>query len=190
MEASLKKNWNLRPSAISAKHWLAVLALFGCLLLSGCQKSDTPSLPPLSVSGLSGARLWQRVFAEEPFAQYPSWPGYDGLQPGQSPHGRFHRIYINRLLSGALPAASNVAPAGSIIIKENYGPDRTVSGYTVMAKVAGYNPDAGDWFWAMYSPDGKTMAEGKLTMCIDCHSASASDYVLLQALDTVSGADK
>jgi len=25
---------------------------------------------------------------------------------------------------------------------------------TVMYKVEGYNPDAGDWFWVKYSPQG------------------------------------
>jgi len=30
-----------------------------------------------------------------------------------------------------------------------------------MYKVAGYNPGAGDWFWAKYSPQGKADKFGK-----------------------------
>lgn len=174
-----------RVRATLCRSLLGCVAFWGCFVITACNKTGQTALPPLGLSEVSGSRLWQRIFEEEPFASYPSWPGYDGLQPGQSPHGRFHRIYINRSLAGALPARDNRAPDGAIIIKENYGPDRKVSGYTVMAKVSGYNPAVGDWFWAMYSPEGSSLAEGKLTMCIDCHSASASDFVLLQPLDRV-----
>jgi hypothetical protein len=61
-------------------------------------------------------------------------------------------------------------PAGAMIVKENYGPDKkTLMAVTPMYKVKGYNPDAGDWFWAKYGPDGADMASGKVQGCIDCH---------------------
>lgn len=61
-------------------------------------------------------------------------------------------------------------PNGAIVIKENYGKDQeTLMAITPMYKVDGYNPDAGDWFWAKYGPEGKIMASGKIQGCIDCH---------------------
>ena len=38
-----------------------------------------------------------------------------------------------------------------------------------MYKTAGYNPDAGDWYWAKYSPDGKADKYGKPAGCVGCH---------------------
>jgi|GEM_PF-5089052 len=47
----------------------------------------------------------------------------------------------------------------------------------VMQKMpAGYDREHGDWFYGVYSPDGKkAMAAGKLHMCIGCHEAQGSD---------------
>lgn len=174
---------------------LAAAAFTLFLVYSGfsCQKSGSSAVsvrPDFASSSISAAVLWELINQGDQFKRWPAWPDYEGLRPGQSPHGRFHRIYISQPLADALPVAANVAPPGSIIIKENYDPDRKVSGYTIMAKVAGYNPDAGDWFWAAYGPDGAVMAEGKPEMCIGCHAASASDFVLLQRLDFGGGAGK
>jgi hypothetical protein len=40
---------------------------------------------------------------------------------------------------------------------------------TPMYKFKGYNPEAGDWFWGKYGPDGKVMVAGKVNGCIECH---------------------
>jgi hypothetical protein len=69
-------------------------------------------------------------------------------------------------------------PDGAIIVKENYSADKKLGALTVMYKVKGYNPQAGDWFWVKYLPDGKVAVEGKVDACINCHaSAKANDYV-------------
>jgi len=176
-----------RRLKLANRFWGVVLC--GLCSIVSCTPRAVAALPGLTGDQISGASLWQRITVEEDFKAYPSWPDYKGIQPGQSPHGRFHRIYINPILADALPISANIAPAGSIIIKENYDPDRVVSGYTVMAKVPGYNPDAGDWFWAAYDNQGGVKMEGRPAMCIRCHSSSASDFVLLQRLDA-AGADQ
>jgi hypothetical protein len=51
-------------------------------------------------------------------------------------------------------------------------PDKTLAAVTVMYKKAGYNPEAGDFFWLKYTPDGNIEAEGKAPMCIACHRAA------------------
>jgi hypothetical protein len=63
-------------------------------------------------------------------------------------------------------------PDGAIIVKENYGENKEkLMAVTPMYKKKGYNPDAGDWFWAKYGPKGKVMTAGKVEGCINCHRA-------------------
>lgn len=72
-------------------------------------------------------------------------------------------------------------PDGAIIVKENYGPDQQkLVAVTPMYKVEGYNPDAGNWFWAKYAPDGSVQAAGKVDSCIECHK-TADDYRFTKA---------
>jgi hypothetical protein len=159
-------------------------ALAVVVVAVACSKPVEPRLPPLTLSEISGARLWKRITTESDWDNWSSWPGYEGKQPGQSPHGQFHEIYINNVLSGSLPIASRVAPEGSIIVKENFDSNLRPTNVTVIAKVKGYNPEHGDWFWVAFDPDGKVQSEGKVTMCIDCHSGmKANDYVIVRRLD-------
>lgn len=86
---------------------------------------------------------------------------------------------------------------GVVLVKRSYGDDATrediiahpndgLTNVTVMFKREGYDPDAGDWFYAMYAPtgmvgemDGMTMA-GMVGMCSGCHvNAPGDDYVFL-----------
>lgn len=120
-------------------------------------------------------------------AKYRNWapvPGEsDGMYEGQSPHGAFLKMYLNR------KAAGNVAelPSGSIVVKENYTPEKTLAAVTVMYRNKGYNPAAGDWYWVKYNPNGSVAVKptpsgdvrlgGKVTGCIDCHSdAGGGDF--------------
>ncbi|OHD28342.1 MAG: hypothetical protein A2V99_05535 [Spirochaetes bacterium RBG_16_67_19] len=161
-----------------------LLAFLLTLLLLGCAPAEQPRLPALGRAEISGARLWQRISAEADFEHWAFWPGHEELQPGQSPHGQFHEVYINYLLEEALPAAGRRAPNGSLIVKENFDADRRPTNLTVMAKVEGYDPANGDWFWAAYDPQGKVQAEGRLQSCIDCHEGMKdNDYIIIRRLD-------
>ena len=85
-------------------------------------------------------------------------------------------------------AAGNVGnlPSGSMIIKENFSPDKKLMAITLMYKSKGYNPEAGDWYWAKFMPDGKVaqmdspmgkMAiSGKAKGCIACHADADDDF--------------
>ncbi|MFP3941324.1 MAG: cytochrome P460 family protein [Thermoanaerobaculia bacterium] len=124
--------------------------------------------------------LWQHLEEED----YQSWPSYagapDDLYEGQRPHGALLRTYANG------PAAANPddLPEGSIVVKENYTPQRELAAITVMQKSSGYDPANQDWFWVKYDPDGSVAQEngtelaGKVQSCIGCHaSAAGDDYV-------------
>ncbi len=116
-------------------------------------------------------------------AQYTNWapaPGQtDGFQKGGSPHGAFVKMYLNRTAAGN----PQKPPFGSIIVKENYGPDKKkLMAVTVMYRAKGYNPKGGDWYWMKYMPNGsvaematpkgRMKLSGKVKGCIECHSGS------------------
>lgn len=115
------------------------------------------------------------------YTQWQFYPGYEGMYPGESPHGAHLKLYANDI---AYEAAKNGEPMpdGAILVKENYGKDEsTLVAITPMYKVSGYNPDAGDWFWAKYGADGKTMTAGKVDSCISCHKQMGDgDYVITE----------
>lgn len=162
------KRFHPRASVLSAALAAATL-LAGGALVSAAQDG-----PP------DAQALWQHL--EE--TDYQSWPPYagtpDDLYEGQRPHGALLRTYANQQAA----AHPDDLPEGSIIVKENYSPDRELAAITVMQKSSGYDPENQDWFWVKYDPDGsvaqengKTLA-GKVPGCIGCHaSAAGDDYV-------------
>ena len=133
------------------------------------------------------AKLWDWLQS----AQYKNWapvPGKSGdAYPGESPHGAFLKMYLNRTAAGD----TKNLPTGSILIKENYGKDKkTLMAVTIMYRSKGYDPEHGDWYWVKYMPDG-TVAKaplekgsmrlaGKVKGCIMCHSgADGKDFAFL-----------
>lgn len=149
--------------------------------MGGCTEPE-PLLPPLTREEISGTRLWERFTEESDYTAYGQWPGHEGKQPGQSPHGVTHRVFANNRLFSALP--TDEAPEGTLLVKENYNAADELIDLTVMAKVKGFDPENGDWFWAAYGPDGSVKAEGSPAMCLSCHSGmKGNDYVIVQPLD-------
>ena len=74
-------------------------------------------------------------------SKYRNWapvPGKsDKMYEGESPHGAYLKMYLNRTAAGS----PSDLPTGSIVIKENYGKDqRTLMAVTVMYKNNGYSP--------------------------------------------------
>ena len=97
-----------------------MIAIVPLALMVSCDRPQPePDLPPLTVGEISADALWSRISVESDYADYSFWPGHEGENPGQSPHGPVHRIYVNRTLLESLPAASRIAPNGSVIVKDN-----------------------------------------------------------------------
>jgi len=158
------------------------------LLFTGCGAGEdskrAEELDPLNEEEISGGRLWTRIQEENDYRNYSYWPGHEGLQPGQAPHGPYHKVFINPTLSHALPIEEKEVPEGGIIVKENYSADEQLKSLTVMAKVDGYNSEGGNWFWAKYGPEGEIQAEGTPNGCTSCHSGMRqNDYVIIRPLD-------
>ena len=116
-----------------------------------------------------GEKFWTYITKTDPYLGWGFWPGHYGMYPGKSPHGAYLKIYANGVALKAAREGKSM-PNGAILVKENYGKDKkTLMAVTPMYKVKGYNPDAGDWFWAKYEPTGKALKSGKVKGCIDCH---------------------
>ncbi len=165
------------------KKLLFIMFTFFLIFISCKKNYKETSLPNLTKEEISGAKLWERITKEDNYKKYPQWPTHEGKQPGKSPHGRYHKIFINPKLRNALPIKDKITPIGTIVVKENYTPDNELDAFTVMAKVEGYDPENNDWFWAKYDKDGNVAVEGKFPMCISCHIGSNNDYLIVHKLD-------
>jgi len=121
-------------------------------------------------------------------ARYTEWapvPGQTtGFYEGQSPHGAQLKTYVNRTFFDQPEAP----PHGSIVIKENYMPDKQLAAITVMYRVKDYDPENNDWYWVKYDADGtvaltppekgsKPIA-GRFQSCIECHQSAEGDDFL------------
>lgn len=130
------------------------------------------------------ADLWKLMKTENYSDRWKMWPGEETLYKGSDPHGALLTTYINSIGYEAAVKRENELPPGTIIAMENYMEDKTLEVITVMYKLVPFDPAYGDWFWVKFAPDGKpikverdgetiTLA-GKVTECIECHSASSS----------------
>jgi hypothetical protein len=125
---------------------------------------------------VDGDALWKDISVISPYTQWGQWPDHTGIQAGKAPHGPFHIVYVNKVgLTKGHPK-----PYGTIVVKENYTPAKELAAITVMYKVKGDNPDAGDWFWVKYAPDGTVQKAGKPAGCVNCHRVRAEqDFIMV-----------
>ncbi len=176
------------------------ISLFACaLVLTGCAPADEstetadPETAPAAAPAETGAQaepsaatLWTHL-NRTGYTSWPLWPGKGERYEGGAPHGALLTTYLNDLAHDALTSGAASMPDGAIIVKENYSPGGELMAVTTMHKVAGYNPEAADWHWVKFLPDGSVdnggMAQGKVPMCIGCHAQqAANDYVLTAPL--------
>jgi len=152
-----------------AYRWTIIAAVF-CLL----------SLPLPAVAEMPGpdaGALWEYITKTSPYTKWGFWPDHQGMQPGRSPHGPQHKVYVNE---AGLTSTKPPANYGAIEVKESYTRDGKLADITVQYKIKGYNPADGDWYWAEYTPEGDVKFEGKVGICIRCHGArAANDYILV-----------
>ncbi len=121
------------------------------------------------------ADLWAEIDGYEEWALPEGWTETPTLS--DSHMGAYVVAYLNDTLAGW--DGSDTAPDGSISVKQAYDDDAgtTLTGLTVMKKIAGYDEATSDWFWASYSSDGAVGSAGKVEMCSDCHASAPADYV-------------
>ena len=92
-------------------------------------------------------------------------------------------IYVNGLAEDTYRSASSPYPVCAKIIKTNYNDKEgtSIHSLTIMVKMqSGYDPDWGDWWYAIYDATGTTAKkQGRLYAdCIACHkAASKTDFL-------------
>lgn len=137
--------------------------------------------------------LWNKMQSENYHVNWKMWPGKEACYEGKEPHGAFLTTYVNTAAHEVIMQKKEKMPPGAIIIKENYMPDKNIASITVMHKIEGFAPDAFDWFWVKFAPNGKVMTEekdgktitlaGKVAGCIECHGKQTSnDYIFTSPL--------
>lgn len=157
---------------------LSAIALAACQGGTGMMADTDENLPAPQADA-----VWTYISQTNPYTQWEFWPGKAGMYPGQSPHGAYLKLYANPVAIEAARAGKTEMPDGALIVKENYAKDRkTLAAVTPMYKVEGYNPGAGDWFWAKYGPAGEVQASGKVDGCINCHATQKqNDWLFTKA---------
>ncbi|MBI4294907.1 MAG: cytochrome P460 family protein [Chloroflexi bacterium] len=146
-----------------------VIALL--FILVAC--APKPALPRAD-----GRDLYNYITGTAQYTGWKMWPGKQALYPGTEPHGMLLTTYVTDGAFSAINGKKGSISNGSIIVKENYMPDKTLAAVTVMYKVKGYDPANNDWFWLKYAPDGTINVQGKAQGCIDCHGqARNNDFI-------------
>lgn len=147
----------------------AIVAILVMFTLTACAREGMKSTTMSSMPATDGQAVIQYIKKDNPYRSWKLWPGKGKLYKGQHPHGAFLTTYVNDGAAMALKNKSGQLPNGSIIVKENYTPEKKLDAITVMYRKAGYNPGAGDYFWLKYAADGTIQKMGKVKGCIECH---------------------
>ncbi|MCI5122378.1 MAG: hypothetical protein D3908_14550 [Candidatus Electrothrix sp. AUS4] len=155
---------------------VAVGCFIGILLLTHVCVVCGQEMPKPEVE-----EVWKYITEENPFTEWSFWPDHQGTHESKAPHAPKHKIYVNQQ---ALDSEKPPLQDRAMVVKYNLSPADEVKAITVMYKVKGYNPVAGDWFWAQYSPEGEVQEAGKPESCIVCHSENReSDYIRVHQFD-------
>ncbi len=125
----------------------------------------------------SGGDVRYHIAGHMNYKDWAQWPGKGEMFKGTEPHGALLTTYVNDIARKSIKKMKGMAN-NSIIVKENYAPNKKLIAITVMYKVKGYNPEKGDWFWVKYDSKFDILAEGKVKDCLNCHSTvKDNDYI-------------
>ena len=177
------------------------LLIAGLVLAAGCAQPDDGEEAVVEEAAVEEAVVEEAVAQEMPEAtagavwafleatdfrnSWELWPGKGEKYEGSEPHGALLTTYVNAPALQAVTDLAGEMPVGSIVVKDNFMPDGMLGASTVMYKVEGYNPEAGDWWWVKFMPDGSVdmdgMAQGRVEGCIGCHAGGADNDYLMTA---------
>lgn len=159
---------------------LSVAALLTSLaVVANAIHEEKPSETMATLPGPDAVKLYDYIAKGNPYVKWELWPGKGRLYKGKEPHGSLLTTYMNNHAYFSAKDRKGEMAASSIIVKENYTSEKKLAALTVMYKIKGFNPSAGDWFWAKYGPYGDVLASGKVEACINCHRGNrANDFVM------------
>jgi hypothetical protein len=174
----------------------SIILVCSLAILAGCQKASeqtssvkgktTETSAGYGATALNGASIGKLIYEEKPYTEWALWPGKGKLSKGTEPHGIYITVYVNNIALESIKRANGMAD-NSIVLKENYNADKQLTSVTVMQKAKGYNPEGGDWFWVRFGPDSKVTAEGKVIMCLGCHTVAQNNDFIYTGKVTATG---
>ncbi len=184
--------------SLMKRRWVVTFVLAAALSIAALGQMDR--INPEEMAN----RIWEMIHNQDyAFTWHYETEPPPGFYEGSEPHGLILRTFMNNIAYDAVENKLGRFPAHSVIVKENHvtghpspgdeneasGPDQdnaqsledfqgNLEAITLMVKMPGFNPEAGDWFWAKYQADGSIDAAGTPEGCIACHSQVAdNDYV-------------
>lgn len=161
----------------------AVALLLGAAVIAYAIHEEKPSETMVPLPGPDAVKLYDYITKDNPYDKWELWPGKGRLYEGREPHGAFLTTYVNNRAYFSAKDKTGKMADSSIVVKENYTPDKKLAALTVIYKIKDYNPSAGDWFWAKYEPYGKVLASGKVEACINCHAGNkANDFIMTEKI--------
>lgn len=164
--------------------------LLSGLLLTACVTNSTTDSSLLKMPEPDAEALWKYISQENSFTEWAVWENGKGLNDDASTasYSPNHKVYLN---SQAVELRKTIIPYPneSILVSYIRSPAGEPKAVTVMYKVKGYNPAAGDWFWAKYSLTGEVEEAGKVKRCISCHAKKipGNDYIASTSLKGKKG---
>ena len=153
-----------------------------------------PRVPRRTLFALALALIVTLVAAQAMMGDHrPEYADWTRLNPQKnfitSAHPTAKDVYVNEVGAEAALTRSFPFPEGSELVKESTDTDTlSVFVITAMRKVAGFDPDNGDWQYGMFErgEDGAFAGMWIETgtdmhqMCVSCHvGAAATDYAFL-----------
>lgn len=138
------------------------------------------------------ATLWERI------AEHETWPTLgdrEGFPPTSERHGAIASVHTNAIAS----ADPDALPVGSILVMRSLATAESTapSSITVMQRVANFDPDHNDWFWAEFESDGTVAFDeagaplaGAIDGdggCIGCHADAGADLTFGNGVEVAYG---
>jgi hypothetical protein len=149
-------------------------ALHGCPFVD--TKTPTPtwtSTPEPSATPTQPAPIpttADELLAWLELGSYRGWTAESAPHPSAGPHFGTVRTFLNPIVLGSLAAGLPSHPAGSALVKELYGSEVRVQGWSVMVKVQDDSAEGTGWYW-LERFRGSTFASGiGVPGCTGCHS--------------------
>lgn len=150
----------------------------GLTVPSFAGSGDQPAPCDYKAFGLDAPKFFLYLTKDTPYTRWRLWPNRGSAAPAPEPHGPFVATYVNPAAYEAIGKREGMA-FGSVIVMESRDAANNLKNLAVRIKIKGYNPEAGDWYWFEYAPDGTASAEGKAGACIGCHAkVRANDFVM------------
>lgn len=104
--------------------------------------------------------LWNLIQTEQ-YQQWKEMPGPGTFNKDADKKKMYMKTYANGLAYETIEKKSKSLPPGSIIVKEKYDDQDQLQSISAMINLGGNDPKDINWFWAQYSPDGKTLKTGQ-----------------------------